>query len=264
MNKLTRILLVATMILAVSSGAFFVFATSNYATPAEVVAGLTGRTVESVIAEHNETDAKYNEIAANAGMQKEFIDEMALLRADEIAAKVTSGELTQEQADIILARIAARQANFSNDIDEMALLRADEIAAKVTSGELTQAQADIILARIAARQADCSDKNEYADKEDNDDIKDVKGIEEHGMNWFGQNIQVLKDNIAAKVLSGKMTQEQADQILARIAACQAKSTDGIEKDHNNKIEDQQGHSSHSMMSGLRQDIAGILHNKTNR
>ena len=204
MNKLTRILLVATMILAVSSGAFFVFAASNYTTPAEIVAGLTGHTVQSVIAEHNETGKNYGQIATEAGSQNEFLDEMALLREDKIAAKVTSGDITQAQADQILTLIAAHQALGNG-----------------------------LFARIGQKF----------------------GLGRCMVNGFGQNIQVLKDKIAAKVTSGVLTEEQANKILALIDARQA--------DFANANPATANHLRFSMMNGLRQNIRQILNNKTN-
>lgn len=205
MKKLTRIFLVVTMILAVSSKAFFVFAASNYTTPAEVVAGLTGQTVDSVIAEHNETGKNYGQIATEAGSQNEFLDEMALLREDKIAAKVDSGDITQAQADQILTLIAAHQA-LGNGLF-------DRIGQKLGLG---------------------------------------RGM----VNGFGQNIQALKDKIAAKVDSGVLTQEQATKILALIDARQA--------DFANANPATANHLRFGMMNGLRQNIRQILNNKTNR
>lgn len=205
MKKITRILLVVTMILAVSSGAFFVFAASNYTTPAEVVAGLTGRAVADVIAEHDTTCKNYGQIAKDAGLLNEFLDEMALLREDKIAAKVVSGDITQAQADQILTLIAAHQALGNG-----------------------------LAARIAQKL----------------------GLGRGMMNGFGQNIQVLKDKIAAKVASGVLTQEQADHILALIADRQA--------DFANANPATANHLRLGMMNGLRQNIGRILNNKTNR
>ena len=176
MKKITRILLVVTMILAVSSGAFFVFAASNYTTPAEIVAGLTGRSLESVIAEHDETGDNYGQIAAAAGLRNEFINEMALLRQDKIAAKVASGDITQAQADEILTLLATHQAlgnglaarisqklglgrGMMNGFGQNIEVLKEKIASKVASGALTQTQADQILALIAERQANFADGN---------------------------------------------------------------------------------------------------------
>jgi len=176
MNKITRTLLVVMMILAVSSGAFFVFGASNYTTPAEVAAGLIGCTVEDVIAEHDETGRNYGQIAADAGLRNEFIDEMALLREDKIAAKVTSGDITQAQADEIFTLIAAHQAlgngliakisqkfglgrGMMNGFDQNIQVLQDKIAAKVASGALTEDKAAQILALIAERQANFTNTN---------------------------------------------------------------------------------------------------------
>ncbi|MCE5196432.1 MAG: hypothetical protein LLG09_04805 [Negativicutes bacterium] len=205
MKKTTRILLVITMILAVSSGAFFVFAASSYSTPAEIVAGLTGRSLESVIAEHEATGENYGQIAAAAGLRDEFISEMALLRQDKIAAKVASGEITQAQADEILSLLAARR---------------------------------VLGNGLAAR------------------ISQKLGLGRGMMNGFGQNIEVLKEKIAAKVASGDLTQNQADQILALIADRQANFADGNPGTANRWRM--------GMRADLRQKIANFQNNKTNR
>jgi len=85
-------------------------ATSAYNNPAEIVAGLTGRSVESVIDERHDTGKSFGTIAKEAGKLDEFKAEILELRKDQLAARVADGRLTQEQADKILASIEERQA----------------------------------------------------------------------------------------------------------------------------------------------------------
>ncbi len=98
------------IVLAVSAISFTAFAASAYETPAQAVAGLTGRTEASVIAERTETKVSYGTIANEAGKLEEFKDEMQEIRKDALAERVTAGTLTQEQADEILAAMEANQA----------------------------------------------------------------------------------------------------------------------------------------------------------
>ena len=74
MKNLKKIIVTGLLALSVATTAF---ATSAYNNPAEIVAGLTGRSE---------------------------------LRKDQLAARVADGRLTQEQADKILASIEERQA----------------------------------------------------------------------------------------------------------------------------------------------------------
>ena len=84
---------------------------SQYLTPAEAVAGLTGREVQSVIDERTQTGKTYGSIANEAGALDEFKAEMLEMKKDTLAARVAAGTMTQEQADAIIARIEANQAN---------------------------------------------------------------------------------------------------------------------------------------------------------
>lgn len=83
---------------------------SGYSNPAEIVAGLTGRSVESVVDERYETGKSFGAIANEAGKLDEFKQEMLDLRKEELAQKVQDGRMSQEQADRIIANIQERQA----------------------------------------------------------------------------------------------------------------------------------------------------------
>lgn len=87
-----------------------VLAASQYATPAEAVAGLTGREVQSVIDERVETGKTYGTIAAEAGVLDEFKAETLEMKKDQLAQRVEAGTMTQEQADAIIAQLEANQA----------------------------------------------------------------------------------------------------------------------------------------------------------
>ena len=85
------------------------FAASIYNTPAEAVAGLTEKTLESVIAEKIETDATYGSMAADAGVLDAFKVEVLKIKKDQLTEQVEAGTLTQERADAIIERIEENQ-----------------------------------------------------------------------------------------------------------------------------------------------------------
>ena len=87
------------------------FAASAYKTPAEAAAGVTGKTVEEVITQRQDTGKTYGEIANEAGKLEEFKNEMLEMKKDAIAQKVTDGKLTQERADEILKAVEEKAAN---------------------------------------------------------------------------------------------------------------------------------------------------------
>lgn len=86
------------------------FAASANTTPAEVVAGITGRTTDSIIEERIESDKTYGSIAIEAGKLDEFKSEMLEIKKENLAALVEAGTITQEKADAILKAIEENQA----------------------------------------------------------------------------------------------------------------------------------------------------------
>ncbi len=111
MKKFKVLTTLGIVVLAVSVISITAFAASAYKTPAQAVAGLTGKTEESVIAQKVETGKTYGTLASEAGKLEEFKDEMLEIREDALAAKVEAGTMTQEKADEILAAIKENQAN---------------------------------------------------------------------------------------------------------------------------------------------------------
>ena len=111
MKKLTKVLALGAIVVAFSATSITAFAASTYSSRAEAVAGLTGQTVENVIAEKAETGKSYGAIAAEAGKLEEFKDEMLEIKKDALAEKVANGTITQERADEIIAAMEANQAN---------------------------------------------------------------------------------------------------------------------------------------------------------
>lgn len=111
MKKTKGIVLPITIALAIGVISITALAASNYSSPPEAVAGLTGTRIEDVIAKKVETGATYGSIAADAGKLEEFQEEMVELKKVVLDKKVENGTMTQERADEVLARIEERREN---------------------------------------------------------------------------------------------------------------------------------------------------------
>ncbi|HYE68913.1 MAG TPA: hypothetical protein VEA58_09900 [Anaerovoracaceae bacterium] len=111
MKKFKRFIMIGAMVMLVGATTVTAFAASSYGTPAEAVAGLTGKTVEDVIAERSESGKTYGTIANDAGKLEEFRAEMLQIKKDALAEKVAAGLMTQERADEIAAAIENNQTN---------------------------------------------------------------------------------------------------------------------------------------------------------
>lgn len=99
------------MVLTIGGTSLTAFAASKYNTPAEAAAGLTGKTVESVIEEKTETGKTYGTIAKEAGKLTEFKNEILEMKKDILDEKVKNGTITQERADEIITALKENQAN---------------------------------------------------------------------------------------------------------------------------------------------------------
>lgn len=110
MAKLSRIALTGAMALAISATGIISFADSLYKTPAEAVAGLTGDSVENVIAKRAETGKTYGTLANEAGKLEAFKVEMLEIKKASLDAQVKAGTMTQTQADAIMKALTENQA----------------------------------------------------------------------------------------------------------------------------------------------------------
>ena len=111
MNNFKKLLIAGALTIAVSTTGITAFAVSAYKTPAEAVAGVTGKTVSDVITQREETGKTYGTIASEAGKLDEFKTARLEIMNDNVDARVTSGTLTQEQADEIYNNMKENQAN---------------------------------------------------------------------------------------------------------------------------------------------------------
>ena len=110
MTRTKKILSIGAVILAMGVTSISVFAASGYSTPAEALAGLTGKTVAQVIQERQETGKSYGVIADEAGKLEEFKEENLQIKKDVLDERVAAGTLTQAKADEILKAIETNQA----------------------------------------------------------------------------------------------------------------------------------------------------------
>lgn len=110
MLKLKKLMIIGGIVMAVATTSLTTFAVAAYTSPAEAVAGITGKTVESVIAEKKDTGVTYGTIAKNAGKLDEFKKEMLQIKTDRLTAKVKAGTMTQAKADEIIKAIKENQA----------------------------------------------------------------------------------------------------------------------------------------------------------
>ncbi|WMI79916.1 hypothetical protein [Anaerotignum sp. MB30-C6] len=111
MKKWKKSTAIGLMVMAISATGVTAFGATQYGTPAEVVAAITGRTVESVVTERNETGKTYGTIASDEGKLEEFKTEILEVKKENLAAQVAEGRITQEKADAILASLEENQAD---------------------------------------------------------------------------------------------------------------------------------------------------------
>jgi hypothetical protein len=109
MKNFRKMIMVGAVVAMIGATTATAFAASEYSTPAEAVAGLTGRTIEDVTAERYETGKTYGTIANDAGKLEEFQAEMLQIKKDQLQDRVEAGQMTKERADEIIAAIEENQ-----------------------------------------------------------------------------------------------------------------------------------------------------------
>lgn len=109
MKRVKKLVVTGIMLLVASAACASAFAESAYKSPVEALAGITERTVESILAERKETGKTFGAIAKEAGKLDEYKAECLEIKKDYLLAQVSAGKLTQEEADAILSKIEAKQ-----------------------------------------------------------------------------------------------------------------------------------------------------------
>ena len=110
MTKLKTILMTGAMVLGIGATSITAFAATSSKTPAEIVAELTGRTVESVVDEKQDTGKTYGTIAAEAGKLNDFKEKNLDVKKAYLNNEVKEGRLTKERADEIIKNMEENQA----------------------------------------------------------------------------------------------------------------------------------------------------------
>ena len=108
MKTLKRFLVGGMLILVLSATSVTAFA-AVYKTPAEAVAGITGKTQEAVVSER-QSGKSYGSIASETGKLEEFQQAMLDIFKGRLDARVANGTMTQAEADAALAAMKERQA----------------------------------------------------------------------------------------------------------------------------------------------------------
>ena len=109
--KFKKTAVVLSVILLVGAFSITAMAATGYKTPADIVAGLTGRTADSVTEERTESGKTYGTIANEAGVLDQFKSQMLEQKKAILEEKVAAGTITQERADAIIAAMENNQAN---------------------------------------------------------------------------------------------------------------------------------------------------------
>jgi len=105
-NKLILILSVA-MILVIGMSTAAFAAAADYKTPAEIVAGMTGKTVDEATADR-QAGTSYGAQAQEADKLDEFQAERLALYGQYLDQAVLDGKLTQAEADKLLEEMTLR------------------------------------------------------------------------------------------------------------------------------------------------------------
>lgn len=111
MKNMKKLVTLGAVVLAMGATSLTAFAASDYSTPAELLAAITGRSVESLVEERQEEDKTYGTIASEAGKLDEFKSGILEIKKDNLAEQVAEGRITQEKADDIIEKIEENQEN---------------------------------------------------------------------------------------------------------------------------------------------------------
>ena len=111
MKNFREIVTIGGLVLALGATSITGFAATTNKTPAEVLAGLTGKTVESLISEKQETNKTYGQIAAEVGKLDEFKQVNMEMKKANLKNQVEEGRISQEKADQIIKEIEENQSN---------------------------------------------------------------------------------------------------------------------------------------------------------
>ncbi|MFA5342086.1 MAG: hypothetical protein WC332_09935 [Clostridia bacterium] len=111
MTKIKRLMVIGLVILSLGAVAVAGVAATEHKTPAEAYSALSGVTAEEALALRQSTGKTFGMLALEAGKSEEFKSIILEMKKDKINELVANGEITQEEADALLATIEANIAN---------------------------------------------------------------------------------------------------------------------------------------------------------
>ncbi|MPM35497.1 hypothetical protein SDC9_82090 [bioreactor metagenome] len=104
MKNLKKTAIVGAAVLALGITSITAFA-ATFSTPAELLAGLTGKSVESIIDEKVEEGTTYGALASDYGVLDEYKTQILEEKKAYIEERVDEGTMTRERADVIIENI---------------------------------------------------------------------------------------------------------------------------------------------------------------
>ncbi|MGD9569108.1 MAG: DUF2680 domain-containing protein [Sedimentibacter sp.] len=108
MTNLKKLVVLGAVVLAVGSTSVMAYAASA-ATPAEIAASVTGRTLEQVTEEKLQNGITYGSVAKNYDSLEEFQKAMLESKKAILEERVANGSLTREKADEIIKALEENQ-----------------------------------------------------------------------------------------------------------------------------------------------------------
>lgn len=90
------------------------FAATSQTTPAEILAGLTGKTTQNVWQERRESGKSFGTMANEAGVLSKFQTENREAKQARLNERVAEGRFTKDEAARIMADFDKRQADCTN------------------------------------------------------------------------------------------------------------------------------------------------------
>lgn len=119
MKNLKKVTTIGAIVLAMGVTGASGFAASMYKTPGEAAAGVTGKTLESLVLQRQETKESYGAIAAEEGKLDEFKKEVLEIKKEHINTQVKEGRLSQEKADEMIKAIEENQVDCEGQGSEL-------------------------------------------------------------------------------------------------------------------------------------------------
>ena len=116
-NKKRMLMIVGTVMVLIVAASVTAYA-ATASTPAEILADLTGQSVDEVVAERIETGSTYGAMADEEGVLDEFKSLLLEQRKTALEKRVNEGTMTQERAEAIIERMETNQATCDGNCED--------------------------------------------------------------------------------------------------------------------------------------------------